>query len=67
VNAANQSLIALLRGLDPHVKFQIANSIWYRLGFRVEQPFLDANRTYFDARVDSLDFSDPGAAQTINN
>ena len=65
VNAANQSLIALLRGLDPHVKFQIANSIWYRLGFRVEQPFLDANRTYFDARVDSLDFSDPGAAQTI--
>jgi len=67
VNAANQSLITLLRGLDPHVKFQIANSIWYRLGFRVEQPFLDANRTYFDARVDSLDFNDPGAAQTINN
>jgi serine protease inhibitor len=67
VNTANQSLIALLRGLDPHVKFQIANSIWYRLGFRVEQPFLDANRTYFDARVDSLDFNDPGAAQTINN
>src|SRR5438552_5611911 len=51
VNHANQSLIALLRGLDPRVKFQIANSIWYRLGFTVEQPFLDANRTYYDARV----------------
>src|SRR5437773_651127 len=66
VNEANQSLIALLRGLDPHVQFQIANSIWYRLGFAVEQPFLDANRTYFNARVDSLDFTSPAAAPTIN-
>src|SRR5882672_121215 len=66
VNEANQSLIALLRGLVPHVQFQIANSIWYRLGFTVEQPFLDANRTYFDARVDSLDFTSPAAAPTIN-
>ena len=66
VNEANQSLIALLRGLDPHVQFQIANSIWYRLGFTVEQSFLDANRTYFDARVDSLDFTSPAAAPTIN-
>ena len=67
VNQSNQSLIELLRGLDPHVKFKIANSIWYRLGFHVEQPFIDANHTYFDARVDSLDFSAPGAAQTIND
>ena len=66
VNEANQSLIALLRGLDPRVKFQIANSIWYRLGLAVEQPFLDANRTYFDARVEALDFSSPTAPQTIN-
>ena len=67
VNAANQSLIGLLRGLDPRVRFQIANSIWYRAGFPVEQSFLAANRTYFDARVDALDFADPGAAQTINS
>ena len=66
VNEANQSLIALLRGLDPHVQFQIANSIWYRLGFAVEQPFLDANRTYFNARVDSLDFTSPAAAPAID-
>jgi serpin B len=66
VNEANQSLVALLRGLDPHVQFQIANSIWYRLGFTVEPPFLDANRTYFDARVEALDFTSPSAAPTIN-
>ncbi|MGH7519719.1 MAG: serpin family protein [Gemmatimonadales bacterium] len=67
VNEANQSLIALLRGLDPRVQFQIANSIWYRNGFAVEQPFIDANRTYFDARVDSLDFTSAAAPVTINN
>ena len=67
VNEANRSLIALLRGLDPSVRFQIANSIWYRQGFVVEPPFLDATRTYFDARVEALDFSAPDAAQTIND
>jgi serine protease inhibitor len=66
VNQANQSLIALLRGLDPRVQFEIANSIWYRLGFAVEQSFLDANRTYYDARVDGLDFNAPTAVSTIN-
>jgi serine protease inhibitor len=66
VNQANQSLIALLRGLDPRVQFEIANSIWYRLGFTVEQPFLDANRTYYDARVQALDFTVPTAVPTIN-
>jgi len=66
VNASNQSLIALLRGLDPHVNFQIANSIWYRQGLAVEQPFIDANRTYFDAQVEGLDFTAATAAPTIN-
>ena len=32
----------------------------------IEQPFLAANRTYFNARVDSLDFTSPAAAPTIN-
>jgi len=67
VDESYRSLIALLRGLDPHVKFQIANSIWYDLGLVVEQPFIAANRTYFDAQVESLDFRSSTAAQTINN
>jgi serpin B len=67
VNEAYRSLIKLLRELDPRVRFQIANSIWYRLGLSVEQPFLDATRTYFDARVEALDFSSPEAPRTINS
>jgi len=66
VNASNRSLIALLRGLDPRVKFTIANSIWYRPEFVVEPAFIDTNRVYFDARVQSLDFDSPAAASTIN-
>lgn len=67
VNASYQDLIALLTDLDPHVRFQIANSIWYRSDFTVQQPFLDANRTYYDARVQALDFASPTASRTIND
>jgi len=66
VNESYRSLIQMLRALDPRVHFQIANSIWYLQGYTVEQPFLDANTTYYDARVSALDFSSPDAAATIN-
>ncbi len=61
------SLIALLRGLDPAVNFRIANSIWYRNGFPVNQSFLDAGRDWFDARASALDFGSPSAVPTIND
>jgi serine protease inhibitor len=66
VNESYRSLIKLLRELDPRVKFAIANSIWYRDGYAVEQSFLDVNRTYYDARVEALDFDSPTAPAIIN-
>jgi len=66
VNEGYRGLIALLRGLDPRVQFTLANSIWYRQGFAVLQPFLDVTRQFYDARVAPLDFGSPTAAQTIN-
>jgi serpin B len=67
VNKSYRSVIDLLRGLDPKVTFQIANSIWYRQGFEVESTFVDLNTTYFDAVVQALDFANPAAVVTINN
>ena len=67
INSSYQSLIALLTKLDSRVKFQIANSIWYRQGFEVEQEFLDVNRTYFDAEVAALDFNSADATRVIND
>jgi serpin B len=66
VNEAYRSVIDLLRGLDPKVEFAIANSIWYREGLPVRQPFVDLNQTYFDAVVTALDFANSQAAPTIN-
>ncbi|MGA3245275.1 MAG: serpin family protein [Bacteroidota bacterium] len=66
INSSYKSLIALLMGLDPKVKFQIANSIWYRPDLNVEQSFKDVNKENFGAEINSIDFSDPSAAKTIN-
>jgi serpin B len=67
INSAYRSLMYLLRGIDPGVKFQIANSIWAREGFEVERPFADTNNYYFDAEIRNLNFSDATAGPTINN
>jgi len=67
VNRGYRGVIDLLRGLDGAVEFTLANSIWYRAGIVVGQPFLDDARTWFDAEVRSLDFAAPTAAQTIND
>jgi serine protease inhibitor len=67
IDAGYQSLTALLESLDPGVKMQIANSIWYRSGFPVLPSFVDATKTWFDATVQGLNFNDgPGSLATIN-
>ncbi len=66
INQAYRSLINLLTNLDPKVQFEIANSIWYRDSFPIEQPFIDVNQEYFDAEVRGLNFNNPGAADIIN-
>lgn len=67
INQTYRSLIDLLTQLDPKVIFEIANSIWYRQGMTFESSFLDVNRTYFDAEIESLDFSNPASIDIINN
>lgn len=67
INAGYKSLTGLLTSLDPSVTIGIANSIWYRQGFPVNQPFIDAGKSYFDADVAGLNFDDvAGSLGTIN-
>jgi serpin B len=56
---------ALLK-IDPLTALAIANSIWYRTGFSVKQPFINIKKNYFDAEVKALDFSKSDAAGIIN-
>jgi serine protease inhibitor len=65
-NSSYESLLALLRTLDPRVTFSIANALWYRDGLPVEDAFLEANTRFFGATVHALDFDDPAAARTMN-
>lgn len=67
VNQSYQSLIELLRDLNPRVEFLLANSIWYRNTMTFEPTFIDLNRQFFDAEVTALDFNSPSAANTIND
>ncbi len=67
INDYYHKMIKTLPKLDNKVKFEIANSIWIREGFPVEQKFLDMNQDYFHAEVDNLDFSDSKAIDKINN
>ena len=67
INESYKSLIKLLTGLDSKVKFQIANSIWYRLGWHFEDDFIDINKQYFNALVKGLDFNDVVTSERIIN
>jgi serine protease inhibitor len=67
INESYENISSILTHLDPKVVFQIANSVWYRNGFHVYPAFFNNCHEYFDAEIDSLDFSSPGAVQAIND
>jgi len=66
IGASYLSLLSLLAELDPAVRVQIGNSVWLRTGFEPEDAFVEDVEAHFDARVSTLDFDDPAAADTIN-
>ena len=67
INESYATLVAALQSLDPKVILEIANAIYYREGFPVENDFVSTNRNYYDAEVEALDFNSPQAVNTINN
>jgi len=66
VAASYRGLLDLLPGLDPEVELGLANSAWSRQGFPFLASYFDAVTEDFDAEVQELDFSDPGAKDVIN-
>jgi len=66
INQSYQKLIGALLSVDPKVIMEIANSIWYRDDYSVEEDFLNINKTYYDAEVTKLNFSDPASVDIIN-
>lgn len=67
INSGYQMLLELLMNADPKVKMEIANSVWSREGFPIEEEFTDNLEEYFNAEARELDFDDPASADIINN
>jgi serpin B len=66
IGVSYRSLMDLLSGLDPAVRLEIGNSVWHREGFALEDAYVSEVERDFLARVEALDFNDPGAADLIN-
>ena len=47
INAANQTLLATLENLDPEVLLSIANSVWIRQNFPLNQEFLQQVKQFY--------------------
>ena len=67
IHEGYRDLSALLRGLDRSTTFQLANSIWHDRAYPFRTSFLDAGRTYFDAEIRPVDFSDSEGTKRVVN
>jgi serpin B len=67
INETYYNLVNALLSIDPDVLLEIANAIFYRNDFNVEQEFVTVNQNYYNAEVSPLDFSSLAALNTINN
>ncbi|MCY1719612.1 serpin family protein [Prolixibacteraceae bacterium Z1-6] len=67
INNSYKMLIEALLSLDEDVVFEIADAIFHEQNFNVKQEFLNLNETYFNAEIDSIDFSNPSAVTKINS
>lgn len=66
VNESYQNLNDYLGQVDENIQLNIGNSLWIREGQKLREEFIRTNETNFHAKADTLDFSDPKAADTIN-
>jgi serpin B len=66
LNQNNQALLYLLSTADSKVTVDIANSLWLRDGFELNQDFSDRVETHYLATLQTLDFSDPKSPAAIN-
>ncbi|MAO65238.1 MAG: proteinase inhibitor I4 serpin [Balneola sp.] len=66
INEGYESLITLLKEVDPKVSMEVANSVWSNKGFAVQEEFKQTLAEYFNAEATELDFRDPEAKDVIN-
>ena len=66
INLSYRSLMSILPNVDSDVIVALANSIWSRQGKTIVPEYIENCRTYFDARVEEVNFQDPATVNAIN-
>ncbi len=66
-NAAYRALQEKLTRSSDKVSVSLANALWAKADVSFNDEFLNRAQTIYEARIDALDFSDPGAVNAINN
>lgn len=67
INNLNKEIIYNLSDNSPGAIFEVANSIWVDKTFPVKEDFINTNKTFYNAEVESLDFSNENSLKVINN
>jgi serine protease inhibitor len=66
VNTAYRDLTRLLLSMDKKTQLGIANSVWHHKLYSVNPTFSATIKEFYDGTVQSLDFTNPAAKETIN-
>ncbi|MCD4670420.1 MAG: serpin family protein [Actinomycetia bacterium] len=66
LNSNFSQLLVIIQSADPDIELDIANSVWKRSGFEVEEDYLDRVEQYYYSTVQDLDFSRSDAPDIIN-
>ncbi len=66
LNQASQALLELLNQAGQGISLALANSLWLGKGFELNADLARILADYYLAQVSKLDFSGPGAADSIN-
>lgn len=66
INSFYKKSFLTLTQSDPKTEVAIANSIWHKNSFSVENSFLKTSKDFYNAHVEALDFEAPDASDKIN-
>ncbi len=66
LNSGFHDLLVSIMNADSDIELSIANSIWYKMGYDIDQDFIDRNKNYYSSEVNEIDFTKPGVLDTIN-
>ncbi|TAA73319.1 serpin family protein [Planococcus salinarum] len=67
MNRANVSLVTKLASDSEDIELNIANSIWVKEGYTFRESFTESSQDYYNAKIETIDITDPASADAIND